>query len=174
LAVLHGGEINASSDGSGQGSKLRVILPLMQGQEQVRQAPKAITAERSPRNGMGKRVLLVEDNLDLAAGLRLVLMNAGYEVQVVNDGSSAIRAAEQDHPDAVVLDIGLPDLDGYEVAHRLRHQLELKHIPIIALSGYGSEYDRQRSREAGIDRHLIKPASLSDLEQALACRGNSP
>lgn len=170
LALLHGGEIRASSDGLGLGSEFRVILPLIR-QEEANLAPKEMTPERHHRKGSsGKQVLVVEDNLDLAAGLRLVLLEAGYEVQVAHDGAGALKAAEQQRPDAVVLDVGLPDIDGYEVAYRLRHQLGLRNIPIIALSGYGSDYDRHRSSEVGIDRHLVKPASLPDLEQALGCR----
>lgn len=173
LVALHGGEISAASQGPGQGSEFVVKLPLTH-QQARRQAPAmtADPADRTQRPGARKRVLLVEDNVDSAAGLRLVLMEAGYEVHVANDGSAALKAAAKCHPDAVVLDIGLPDINGYEVAYQLRHQLKLGNIPIIALSGYGSETYRQCSSDAGIDRYLIKPASLADLEQALACRDN--
>lgn len=169
LAALHGGEITASSDGPGRGSEFRVKLPLAQPSDATEEA-NAMAAGRTCGKHTGKRVLLVEDNLDIAAGLRLMLMDAGYEVQVAKDGATALWLAEQSRPDAVVLDIGLPDIDGYEIAYQLRRRLAFEDIPIVALSGFGSEADRKRSNDAGIDYHLTKPASMADLEQALSCR----
>jgi two-component system, sensor histidine kinase len=113
------------------------------------------------------RVLVVEDNLDAALTLADLLGIWGYEVSTVHDGLSAVETAPRFRPDVVLLDIGLPGIDGYEVARRLRRRPELAGLLIVAVTGYGQESDRQRSREAGFDHHLVKPVDLETLRRLL-------
>jgi CheY-like chemotaxis protein len=114
------------------------------------------------------RVFVVEDNLDAALTLRDLLEIWGYEARTVHDGLAALEVAPEFHPDVVLLDIGLPGIDGYEVARRLRDRPDLGGLLIIAVTGYGQESDRQRAREAGFDQHLIKPIDLAILRRLLA------
>ncbi len=114
------------------------------------------------------RVFVVEDNLDAALTLRDLLEIWGYEARTVHDGLSALEVAPEFHPDVVLLDIGLPGIDGYEVARRLRDRADLPGLLIIAVTGYGQESDRQRAREAGFDQHLVKPVDLEILRRLLA------
>jgi CheY-like chemotaxis protein len=114
------------------------------------------------------RILVVDDNPDAAECLGLLLELTGHEVRVAHDGWAALEAARDYQPDAVILDIGLPGLNGYEVARRLRAQPQTRGILLLAVSGWGEEEDFRRSREAGIDHHLVKPANLAKLQQLLA------
>jgi CheY-like chemotaxis protein len=114
------------------------------------------------------RVFVVEDNLDAALTLVDLLGIWGYQVGVVHDGLAAVAAVPEFHPDVVLLDIGLPGIDGYEVARRLRRRSELDGLLIVAVTGYGQESDRQRAREAGFDHHLVKPLDLEALRRLLA------
>ena len=108
-------------------------------------------------NVPARRVLVVDDNVDSARGTALILSRHGHEVHVVYDGPSAVTAAQEFRPEFVLLDIGLPGMDGYEVARRLRQDETLAGLTLVAVSGYGQESDRRRSQEAGFDQHLIKP-----------------
>jgi CheY-like chemotaxis protein len=119
----------------------------------------------------GERILVVEDHEDVADSTARLLRLHGYEVQVARDGPEAITAALHWEPDFILLDIGLPGLDGYEVAERLRQEASLQKTVIIALTGYGQTEDRQRSREAGIDHHLLKPVDLAELLSLLSRPG---
>jgi DNA-binding response OmpR family regulator len=112
-------------------------------------------------------VLVVDDNEDIADLMFVALGAAGYEVTLARDGEGALEAAASVRPDAVVLDLGLPGLDGFEVARRLRADPTQKGVLIIALSGYGQASDRQRSEEAGVDQHLVKPVDFKALQAAL-------
>jgi CheY-like chemotaxis protein len=114
------------------------------------------------------RVLVVEDNLDAAVTLVDLLTLWGYEVSAVHDGLAAVEVAPRHRPDVVLLDIGLPGIDGYEVARRLRGRPELGGLLIVAITGYGQESDRQRARDAGCDHHLVKPVDLAILRRLLA------
>jgi CheY-like chemotaxis protein len=114
------------------------------------------------------RVFVVEDNLDAALTLVDLLEIWGYEVRAAHDGLSAVTAVPEFHPDVVLLDIGLPGIDGYEVARRLRRRPELGGLLIVAVTGYGQDGDRQRAREAGCDHHLVKPVDLEVLRRLLA------
>lgn len=114
------------------------------------------------------KVLVVDDNLDGATTLSMLLELSGFEAESVHDGPSALRAAMEFRPDAVVLDIGLPGLDGYQVARRLRSSPELTGMVIIALTGHGQDADRERSRQAGFDHHFVKPTDPSTLCDVLA------
>jgi len=118
------------------------------------------------------RVLVVEDNLDAAVTLVDLLTLWGYEVSAVHDGLAAVEVAPQYRPDVVLLDIGLPGIDGYEVARRLRRRSELDGLLVVAVTGYGQESDRQRAREAGFDHHLVKPVDLETLRRLLGGAGS--
>ncbi len=113
------------------------------------------------------RVLIVEDIKDVADALADLLQLLGHQCRVVHDGAAAIGAAVDQHPDLVLLDIGLPAMDGYEVARRLRQRIELSTTRLVAMTGYGAEDDRRRAREAGFDLHLTKPVDLEELERLL-------
>jgi two-component system CheB/CheR fusion protein len=166
LAELHGGSVSAASEGLGKGSEFTVRLPLLQGPLEHRESSEP-AGELSP----GLRVLVVEDNVDAASSLSQLLQRVGCTTQVAHDGSAALRAALEFRPDVVLLDIGLPGIDGYGVARRLCESPELGAIRLIAISGYGQEQDRERSRQAGFDHHLVKPVSFkSILPLLIACQ----
>ena len=112
-------------------------------------------------------MLVVDDNVDAAQSLAVLLEMTGHEVRLAYDGPSALEAAIEYRPDVVLLDIGLPGLDGYEVAQRIRQQATLKGMVLVALMGYGQDRDRQRSQEAGFDYHMVKPASFDEIEKIL-------
>src|SRR5207248_7225312 len=114
-----------------------------------------------------KRVLLVDDNQDAAELLGEVLRSAGHDVAIAHDGPEALGLLRRFHPEIAVLDIGLPVMDGYELARRLRNEPTLDHLRCIAVTGYGQETDRARSRQAGFELHLVKPVDLSELLHAL-------
>jgi len=107
--------------------------------------------------------VIVDDNQDAATSLKMVLEVVGYEVAVAHSGPAGLDLARQQRPDVVLLDIGLPGIDGYEVVRRLRREPELAQTVVVAVSGYGSEGDKQRAREAGFDRHLVKPVDPEEL-----------
>ena len=114
------------------------------------------------------RVLVVDDNVDAAETLGMLLCATGHDVRTAHDGLAALEAARDYRPSVMVLDIGLPGLNGYEVAKRIRQDPILKHIVLVALTGYGQELDRETSLEAGFDHHLVKPARFAQLQQILA------
>jgi two-component system CheB/CheR fusion protein len=116
------------------------------------------------------RVLVVEDSRDAAATLCLLLRGLGHEVHMAHDGPAALEAARQHRPDVVLLDIGLPHMDGYEVAQRLRQQPETQGAVLVAMTGFGQEEDRRRSAAAGFDHHLVKPVDPQELQQFLTRR----
>jgi CheY-like chemotaxis protein len=154
LVELHDGSVTASSHGPGLGSVFTVCLPVPE-----RPSPQMVMLPASrtllvPFPKCATRILIIDDNKDLAQGLALLLKHMGHEVKMAHDGPDGIEAALAYEPDVLLLDIGLPNLDGYEVARRLRRVENLKRSLIIAVSGYGQDGDRQRSLEAGIDHHL--------------------
>jgi signal transduction histidine kinase/ActR/RegA family two-component response regulator len=161
LVAMHGGTVEARSDGLGKGSEFLVRIPLLA--EAREPARSSTSAEASPPRSP-RRILLVEDNLDAAEMLSEVLTAAGHEVRTVHDGIAAISAAAQFEPEIALLDIGLPGIDGYEVARRLRAQMRERAPVLVALTGYGQEEDRRRSREAGMAVHLTKPFDIETLE----------
>ena len=128
----------------------------------------ADTQSGEARPSPPRRVLVVDDNLDAAEGLAMLLGLRGHQVATAYDGPSAIARARELRPDVVLLDIGLPRLDGFEVARRLREEHPARPMLLVALTGYGQERDRVRAREAGFDHHLLKPVRLEMLEQLLA------
>jgi len=116
----------------------------------------------------GLRVVVVDDNVDSAEAMSMLVRHYGHDVQVAHDGENALLVAEAHRPHVVLLDIGLPRVDGYEVARRLRTQPWAAAISIVAISGWSGESDRKRSRDAGFDRYLVKPANPDDLLKLLA------
>ena len=152
LVELHGGRVEAHSDGPGRGSEFVVILPLLQTQvsETVQQS-----TDRSSRSSV--RVLLVEDNTDASESMTMLLESLGHRVRSAADGLAAIEAARADPPDVMLVDIGLPSINGYEVARRVRNELGLKDVVLVALTGYGREEDKRNAMAAGFDYHLVKP-----------------
>jgi two-component system, sensor histidine kinase len=170
LTELHGGTIEARSEGIGKGCEFVVQLPLaMTPEYAAAAASRQASASVAPPSK--RRVMIVDDSVDGAESMSVLLEMLGHEVRVVYDGASALSAAPEFKPEVVILDIGLPDLDGYHVARALRSQPETAGALLIALTGYGQESDRQRTRAAGFDHHLVKPASLEDVERVIATDG---
>lgn len=170
LVELHGGRVDAQSAGLGRGSEFRVQLPLLQAPPQ-RATGGALPAEPSASPtaaGKSVSVLVVEDNVAAAVTLGEVLELWGYEARLAHTGEIALAAAVAACPDVALLDIGLPGMDGYELARRLRSEPGLPRMRLVALTGYGQEKDRQRSREAGFDHHLIKPIDLDELNRIIS------
>jgi CheY-like chemotaxis protein len=164
LAELHGGSIQAESAGANQGSTFTLRLPLAAASTDSSQAR---NPEPTP-NGVSLRVLVVDDNVDAADSLGMLLQLQGHDVRLVHDGLDALAAVREFRPDAILLDLGLPGIDGYEVARQLRMDVELRQPRLIALTGWGSEDDRRRALAAGFDHHLVKPVDGARLECALA------
>ncbi|MFO0960404.1 MAG: PAS domain S-box protein [Isosphaeraceae bacterium] len=166
LVEMHGGTVEARSEGPGRGSEFRVKLPLVAtrpGAEADRPGPAPPAEGDRPR-----RILLVDDNVDSAETLACLLGRLGHQVTLAHDGPSAIEAASASAPDLALLDIGLPGMDGYEVARRFRGDRARAGMQLVALTGYGSEADRRLSREAGFDDHLVKPVEFEALRRILA------
>jgi CheY-like chemotaxis protein len=166
LVALHGGTITAFSEGVGKGSEFVVRLPLA-GAKIVEEAP---AGEGIAADTPGRRILLADDNVDFANSLAALLATRGHEVRVARDGAEALRTAADFSPEFAFLDIGMPKVHGYEVARRLRGDPETSDCVLVALTGWGQEDDRKRAREAGFDRHLVKPVDAGDIESIL--RGN--
>ncbi|MBV9121955.1 MAG: response regulator, partial [Planctomycetes bacterium] len=165
LVEMHGGTVEAFSEGPGRGSEFVVLLPRLErgrGRRPGREAEPARVPTAS------RRVLVVDDNPDAAESLALLLRVEGHEVRTAHDGPAALKAATEFQPEVIFLDIGLPRVSGYEVARQLREQLGLKKVLLVAVTGYGQEEDRRRSREAGFDAHLTKPADPAALHELLA------
>jgi CheY-like chemotaxis protein len=159
---MHGGSISAASEGPGKGSTFTFRLPRVDAP-----ATPSVRAPRRMLRGLALRVLVVDDNRDAAESMGLVLARAGAEVEVVHDGLSALDRVEKFHPAIVLLDIGMPDMDGYEVARRIRARAALRDVRLVALTGWGQAEDKRRSRDAGFDHHLIKPAGIDELRALL-------
>ena len=178
LAELHGGTVTAHSEGTGQGSEFVLRLPAIAAAKGSSAAPArtgngraaAVNPPARPHTAAAAahRVLVVDDNADSAQGTARILTRQGHDVRIVYDGPSALEAAREHRPRYVLLDIGLPGMDGYEVAARLRQDATLKDATLIAVSGYGQDSDRRRSREAGFDQHLVKPVDPEELLGLLA------
>jgi CheY-like chemotaxis protein len=166
LVELHGGAVSAQSAGVGMGSSFAVRLPLMTAALVASPAPAPAGAQHG--EGVALQVLVADDNVDAAATLAALLEIAGHTVRVVHDGAAAVEEAARFQPDLVFLDIGMPLMDGYEAARRLRQLPALNGVMLVALTGWGTEEDRARSRAAGFDRHLLKPALPDDVEAVLA------
>ncbi len=163
LIALHDGTITAYSEGAGKGSEFVVRLPLATGP--VETDP---DREREARpEGQARRILLADDNVDFANSLAAILASHGHDVRVAHDGAEALRQVETFTPDFAFLDIGMPKVHGYEVARRLRDKPQTSKCVLVAVTGWGKEDDRRRAREAGFDRHLVKPIDPADIELIL-------
>ena len=161
LVEMHGGSVEAHSEGAGKGSQFVVRLPL------VAEPAATATSPASPERAAPRRILVVDDNHDAAASLSLLLELDGHTIVAAHDGPSAFTAAETHRPEVVLLDIGLPGMNGYDVARRLREQAWGRAMVLIALTGWGQEEDRSRTRTAGFDAHLVKPVDYAELMQLL-------
>ena len=164
LVLLHGGRVEALSGGLGEGSEFVVYLPLLEHVEDPVDLETAAPAPGAP----GLRVLVVDDNVDAAEMLATLLEMNGYTVSVEFDGASGLATALREQPAVALLDIGLPDIDGHELARRLRAQPATADMVLVALTGYGQAEDQQQARQAGFNHHLVKPADLDKLLTLLA------
>jgi two-component system CheB/CheR fusion protein len=171
LVQLHGGAVFAMSDGPGKGSEFVIELPLDATVDAIDGygAPLGFAAAApEPTGRVGKRILVVDDNVDAAESMADLLALLGNEIAIAHDGPEALRIAPTFNPDICVVDIGLPAMDGYELARRLRDSCLAEGARLIAVTGYGQATDRQRSREAGFDAHLVKPVNPDVLERTVA------
>ncbi len=164
LVELHGGRVEARSPGPGKGSEFRVALPVAVALAD----PDAPPAPALPVTASPRRVLVVDDNRDGAESLSVLLQLAGHETALAYDGVDALEVAERFRPDLVLLDLGLPRMNGFEACRRLRAQPWGKGMKVVALTGWGQDGDRRRSEEAGFDGHLVKPMDLRALAALLA------
>ena len=164
---MHDGSVEARSEGLGRGSEFVVRLPLccQPANETKVSSP---GAERTSPAKPGVPVLVVDDNVDSAQSLGLLLRMQGHSVQVVHDGRSALGAVEQQRPAVVFLDIGMPIMDGYEVARQLRREHDPSDLQLVALTGWGQEEDRRRTAEAGFNHHIVKPVNSQQLQALMA------
>jgi CheY-like chemotaxis protein len=162
---MHDGSVSAHSQGPGAGTEFIIRLPAA---IQVPDISRIMSATETARGIPSHRILIVDDNVDSAATLGMLLKYLGADVHVAHDGLAALSAMENCLPDIVLLDIGMPEMDGFEVARRIRQREEFHHVTLIALTGWGQEDDRRRTREAGFDHHLVKPADIVALQALLA------
>jgi signal transduction histidine kinase len=166
IVEMHGGSVVAASEGQGRGSEFVVRLPkLPDVSSEPRQAEGGSLGDGSR---MSRRVLVVDDNVDAAESMALLLRVQGHEVRTAYEGRSALDAAAAFRPQVVLLDLGLPQMDGYEVARRLREQLPTNGMALVAVTGYGQDEDRRQTAAAGFDAHLVKPADVTKLGELLA------
>jgi CheY-like chemotaxis protein len=176
LVEMHQGTIEARSDGLGKGSEFVVRLPVAT-QEPSETSDAAPTDKLRTATATAHRLLVVDDNKDAANSLAALLRLQGHEVRVAHNGLSGLEIAKTYRPEMIFLDIGMPEMDGYEVARRLRNDQDLKNIVLAALTGWGQQADRQRTAEAGFDHHLVKPADSKIVESLVAdlhLRGLAP
>lgn len=165
LADLHGGTVDAASEGVGKGATFTLTLPLIE-KPSAAVATKPIPLRRARESR--RRILIVEDNIDNREMLRTALGLLGHTVFAAPDGPTALAMANAEKPDVALIDIGLPGMSGYEVAKRIRRMPALRHVHLVALTGYEQSEHRAQTRDAGFDAHLIKPVKQSELEAVLA------
>jgi len=164
LIEMHGGTIEAQSPGAGKGSTFTIRLPIALPEEASLEESSPVTLHHAPEK---RRILIVDDNKDGADSLAMLLSMLGYEATTAHNGYEALDSVHAHPPDLIFLDIGLPGIDGYEVARRLRSDIPVYNGTIVALTGWGSDKDKQKSRESGCDAHLTKPVDLGAVEQIL-------
>jgi two-component system CheB/CheR fusion protein len=165
LVELHGGTVEARSDGPGRGSEFTVRIPAV-APDQV-PAPGHEVKELRPAVVKPRRVLVVDDNEDQVQSLALLLKLLGHEVESARDGTSAVAAAKAFVPELALVDIGLPSVNGYDVARQIRKLPGLEKVVLVAQTGWGQEEDRRRSKEAGFDYHLVKPVEIDRVQELL-------
>jgi signal transduction histidine kinase len=171
LVKMHGGSVKAYSDGLGKGSRFHVQLPLVTGQVVALPSPQG-GAQQQAAAAQGLRVLVADDNVDAAETLAALLQFMGHQVMQVHDGEAAVAAAAQSQPQVVILDIGMPKLNGYEACRRIRQQAHAPQPMMVALTGWGQEQDLAQSRAAGFDQHLVKPVAAEALLELFTGRFN--
>lgn len=164
LVELHGGSIEVKSEGQGKGSEFTVRLPILASQESAQSQDDNVILKDCGQ----KRILIVDDNLDSALSLSMMIRLKGHDTQTAHDGLAAVQVAEQYRPEIVLLDIGLPKMNGYDACRCIREQPWSRGMIIVAVTGWGQDEDRRRSSEAGFDRHLVKPIDLTSLDELLA------
>ena len=167
LVELHGGHVSVHSDGPGRGSTFTVVLPLLDG---VAASAPPVKPE-PPTSGARARVLLVEDNPDAADALAMLLQSLGHDVRTVHRGEDALADASRSPADVVLIDIGLPTMDGYEVATKIRRITGMSNAVLVALTGYGATKDKEHATSVGFDHHMTKPVDLGSLQALLAEAG---
>jgi CheY-like chemotaxis protein len=167
LVELHGGTVCASSDGAGKGSVFTVRLPLA---VPVPSSEPEQPAPRAPAAAGSLRILVADDNADAAETLSILLESFGHAVRTVHDGAAAVDAAAEFDAELVLLDIGMPRVNGYDACRRIREQAGGAGRTLVALTGWGQPQDQQRALEAGFDRHLVKPLDMAQLMQLIAAR----
>jgi len=172
ITSLHGGEAKAQSDGLGKGSVFTIVLPVVASQSA--QAHDREPTSRHEGSADSVNIMVVDDNLDAARSLAELLRSKGHCVIVAEDAHQALSSPEKDRTQLFVLDIGLPDIDGYELARRLRNDPTARDAVIVALTGYGQAHDRVLSKAAGFDHHFIKPADMTQLEEVLKKIAQNP
>ena len=161
LMEMHGGSVKARSDGPGQGSTLELAMPLID-------ATPEHDAEQARLAPTHERILIVDDNRDAAETLAVLLQLQGHEVHIAYTAREVVQRAHEVRPSIILLDIGLPELNGYEIARRLRADPTLESVRLVAVTGYGQNEDRERARQAGFDAHVVKPVDLARLERAFS------
>lgn len=171
LIEIHGGSITAESPGLGKGSTFTLRLPIAETASPSVQSAAGPSAEALDPCIPARRVLVVDDNVDGANSLSAMLQIRGHEVRTANSGLEALELARPFLPDVVFLDIGLPGMNGYEVAKRMREELALRETVLVALTGWGSEDDKRESKQAGLDFHLTKPVDITAIDSVLARAG---
>jgi CheY-like chemotaxis protein len=164
LVELHGGRVSATSEGPGKGSEFAITLPLVKKEPVIETS--LDTSGVAPTSA-SLRVVVVDDNLDIRETVTALLRHWGHRVEHAGTGSAGLELILSSRPEVAFIDVGLPELDGYEVARRLRREIPREALRLVAMTGYGQESDRKRSLEAGFDQHLTKPVNGSKLEAAL-------
>jgi PAS domain S-box-containing protein len=167
LVEMHGGRVEVHSS-LGQGSEFVVRLPVVGTATADEPQPPSPSQEITEPSGPSLRILVVDDNVDAAKMLSMLVRATGHDVQTAHDGPTAVQAVLDYRPDVVLLDIGLPKMNGYEVAKRIRSEPVLENVVLVAMTGYGQDEDRQRSQEAGFNHHLVKPGDFKDVQAILA------
>jgi CheY-like chemotaxis protein len=165
IVEMHGGHVEARSEGIGRGAQFILRLPIVEEAAAIAELPNV--PDEIAGNAQ-RRVLIVDDNVDAVRVLSVVVKKLGNEVCVAYDGLEAIAAAEQFLPEVVLLDLGMPKLDGYGAARHIRQQPWGQEMTLIALTGWGQETDKQRTKAAGFDHHLVKPADPAELRRLLS------
>ena len=168
LVEMHGGRVEAASAGPGFGSAFTIRLPCLAVEEAVEPTPAAEPAEAARPAGLARRILVVDDHQDSTDSLALFLRLRGHEVRTAQDGPTALDEIERYRPEVVFLDLGLPGMSGYDVARRVRMRTDLGPLQLVALTGYGTDGDRQKTRDAGFDVHLAKPVDPRAVDALLA------
>jgi CheY-like chemotaxis protein len=167
LVHLHGGRVEARSDGLGRGSEFIVYLPVAMVDQAMPEAA------REPTSVAPRRVLVIDNDHDVADSLTLLLGLFGCEVRTTYDGFAGISMLVEFEPDIVLLDLGMPGMNGYETAHRIRELPEGRELLLVAVTGLGQDGERERTREAGFDLHLTKPASIDAIKRLLGRKGDA-